>query len=176
MLLIQYFATAHCRLSKPLFGSGPNGIADRYVGYTTSMPTKMIGSAEPRLWLGRAMLTSPPIPPRVPARKRTCGCYELTGKALLDEAGKGWNLVHGVGRGVRGGRRPIGHAWLERNGWAYDVVHDELLSAEEQARKYGARPLLVLSRRDAARRIAAEGNWGPWGDSLPREVSTQPTR
>lgn len=104
----------------------------------------------------------PPTPPRVRARKREGRCYELAFSTLLNDDAEGWALVHGEVRGPPEGPPIVGHAWLARDGWVFDVVRKELLSADIYMRRSLARVLAIYEKTDACRRMIAEGHYGPW--------------
>jgi hypothetical protein len=72
-----------------------------------------------------------------------------------------WFLVHGVVNMVDGTR--MGHAWNERQGWAYDHVLDLALPVSEFGRKFNAAEWLRLpGGRPVAARMLEHGHWGPW--------------
>jgi hypothetical protein len=111
-------------------------------------------------WDDQIMTREPPIKPTSRARKRHGRCYELAYRAMLDNAS--WTLVHGRVNGPPDGRTPMGHAWLERDGWVYDVVQDQLLTVERYRSAYDAEPLASWSQVHAAQLMLAANHYGPW--------------
>lgn len=101
--------------------------------------------------------------PRV--RKRIARCYELSYEGC--QLGREWTLVHGEVNG-----RPhigrIGHAWLELDGWVYDVVGDEVMLGEAYILKFGAQSSQKYTFREAITELLKYGHYGPWSDEPAR--------
>jgi hypothetical protein len=103
-------------------------------------------------------------------RNRWKRCYELSFRTLLNlaQAGHadGVTLVHGT-ISVMGG--PIGHAWLESDGEAYDAVAHETMPIAQYVAEHGA----IAERRytlDEALKVSQaqkpryyeRHHYGPW--------------
>jgi hypothetical protein len=90
-------------------------------------------------------------------RGRLGRCYELAGKVALDHPE--WQLIHGTVRG-------FGHAWLERDGFVFDVAADELFAVEDYYLQFHpVDPVRRYSQREAAQEMVRRSLWGPWHEA-----------
>jgi len=108
----------------------------------------------------REQISPVDVPRRPRLRNRVGRCYELSGAAALDH--HDWALVHGTVRGRDGG--PIGHAWIERDGWIYDATTDEAMHVDLFHRKFAAVEQGRWVGEGVAAMVRRHGHWGPWLD------------
>lgn len=112
------------------------------------------------------MMDQPPkdLPKLKGLRKRLGRCYELCGMAALERPD--WTLVHGfvdIGKAVG-----MGHAWLERDGWAYDAVLAEVMRVELYSDRFNAKAQQrVIGGSPVAAKVLCYGHWGPWNEANP---------
>ena len=98
--------------------------------------------------------------PRKYRRRRGGWCYSLAGMgAMLHPS---WTLVQGMGRATDGGI--TGHAWLERDGWAFDAVLDRAFELRKYLPRFRAVELGRWHGAQVAAARAEHGHWGPWLD------------
>jgi len=97
----------------------------------------------------------PPAAPRIDAGDRIGRCYELAGRGVNEH--REWTLVHGKAFDVQ-------HAWLERDGWAYDAVRDLLMGCEQYKDYAKATAERRYSAQEALEQMLATNHWGPWHD------------
>ena len=90
-------------------------------------------------------------------RKRHHRCFELCVKFQTDDASwlvnHGEVLVHGI---------PIGHAWMERDGWVFDPVEDISESCADYERRRGAVRHATFTYVEVSEAIDRTGHYGPW--------------
>lgn len=104
---------------------------------------------------------------RIRPRNRQHRCFELAGRYQLDDPT--WTLVHGVIESeIRG--IPIAHAWLKRDGWVFDPVRNESMPESEYLDRFAASEVGAFSSREAARKTAELGYWGPLVQYAPDVV------
>lgn len=73
---------------------------------------------------------------------------------MIENPRSGWSAVYGT---YYGG---VGHAWLEKDGYAFDVVTLDLLPVEDYREKYQAIGRARLSATEVARKILVAKYWG----------------
>lgn len=99
--------------------------------------------------------------PRVRARSRQGRCFELAGKG--QQRDPSWILVHGTIYGW------IAHAWLEKDGTAYDAVIDRFVPVPQYEREFDAIAERRYGPREAAEAMLSgpqgRHTWGPWHES-----------
>ena len=96
-------------------------------------------------------------------RKRVGRCYELCGRAALTRPD--WSLVHGF---VVMRDRCMGHAWLERDGWVYDAVLDQVMRSEQYASDFKAdERARCPGGQSVSGKVLVYGHWGPWNEENP---------
>lgn len=100
------------------------------------------------------------IPRRPRLRSRVGRCYELSGFAALTRTD--WTLVQGSVRGPQGSR--VGHAWIERGGFVYDSVSDEVMPNDAYRERFAVVELGRWQGREVADMLNRHGHWGPWID------------
>ncbi len=106
-------------------------------------------------------IRSLPQLPRVPARKRTGRCFELSGRGQMHDPS--WTLIHGHVAFQPGfGEVLIAHAWLEKRGTVYDATLDRAFTAEQYASEYFAIADKRYSYAQAAKQALRTRHWGPW--------------
>lgn len=102
-----------------------------------------------------------------PRLEATGNCYEEAAELLVDPFNRdyaNWTLVHG--RPVR--QRPphirYDHAWLEKDGVAYDPTTDTTLPVDAYYRlgQITTEGMHRYNRREARRKIVEFEHWGPW--------------
>jgi hypothetical protein len=96
-------------------------------------------------------------------RQRHGRCYELVGRAMLDEPDADlWRLVHGT---VWNDTLAVhmDHAWIAlENGKVYDPVFNKYFEWRFYAASYAAAPAREYSRKEVAALMLASKHWGPW--------------
>lgn len=98
------------------------------------------------------------VPRRPRLKTRDGRCYELSGELALYH--HDWTLVQGEVN-MRDGSR-MGHAWVERDGWAYDSVLDKCMPTPEFRARFAAVEHGRWQASGLAAAMIAHGHWGPW--------------
>jgi hypothetical protein len=112
-----------------------------------------------------------PTKPKCRARKRKGRCFELAGRAQLDEANSEWTLVHGWVNAAPGGSLKTGHAWLEhRDGFVFCAVSDEMMPTADYYARYGARAVVRYDLVEASHSMLDHKHWGPWHPLLDKHL------
>jgi hypothetical protein len=83
-----------------------------------------------------------------------------------------WTLVHGTITGPDDGPSRLVHAWLERDGRAYDPTVGRSFSVDVYSRIVGAVPAMRYSHETACRWVWQSGHTGPWDDCCLADEGT----
>jgi hypothetical protein len=94
-------------------------------------------------------------------KTRAGRCYELSGRAMLNEPGaENWTLVHGKVFGPHGMR--MGHAWILDGDTVYCAVLDCWMPLREYRFSYCAIEERSYTHKEFCQKMSAERHWGPW--------------
>ncbi|MCK5548777.1 MAG: hypothetical protein KAI64_07160, partial [Thermoplasmata archaeon] len=106
--------------------------------------------------------------PRVPAMPGFC--YDASARWMVFDQGVKYfqaELVHGtvMGQGPLEGRR-FGHAWVEIEGWVYDVSQDLIATKEDYYLLGQVEDTVFYTPTEARIQMAKTEHFGPWEESL----------
>ncbi len=88
-------------------------------------------------------------------------CYELCGKVLLANRGKGWRLVHAtlfpyIGKDI------YFHAFLEKDNIIYDAVANKFYDADSYYQVYYIEDVRRYTEEEATIKMLKSGHYGSW--------------
>ena len=97
-------------------------------------------------------------------------CFELAARHLWKDPS--WTLVHGYAQLVKSIPLLMAHAWLEKDGTAFDPTrHSEPVPLRRYRRIVSAKTVRRYSAAEVNKLLLTHKHWGPWGtcrhDLLP---------